>query len=133
MRALFESSPGVPNGILRTAAGELLVVNTLGKSLGVYQRDLEAKQPAAAPQAPPLVHVGDLALASGCDNLTENAEGDVLLACHPKSLTFLRHADDHAYPSPSEVLLILTLTFTLKCDIRMRYWFGWVGQFHSIV
>jgi hypothetical protein len=72
------------------------VAETLGKRMLVYRREGDRG----------LVLTRSFA-ADVCDNIdVDAATGDVLVACHPKPLTFQLHAqsEQHARDAPSEVL-----------------------------
>lgn len=84
------------NGINVSQDGrELYVASTLGKCLIVYHRD---------PETGDLSNRRDINLNTGVDNIELDESGNLWIGCHPKLLTFVRHAGDTSRLSPSQII-----------------------------
>jgi arylesterase / paraoxonase len=85
------------NGIWATADGKLLYVSTTtGRKFYVYNRAADGS----------LALARGLELGTGADNIDIDEGGVIRVACHPKLLTFTKHAADEGIKSPSQVLEI---------------------------
>ncbi|MBN2159234.1 MAG: hypothetical protein JW807_07550 [Spirochaetes bacterium] len=83
------------NGIWAGAAGKLLYASTTtGKKFYVFRRGTSG--------ALTLLRAIDIGTAG--DNIDVDARGTIRVTCHPKMLTFLRHAADEANRAPSQIL-----------------------------
>jgi len=87
------------NGInISRNRNELYVAGTIGKSILVYHRDTSSGQ---------LSLKNEIYLGTGADNIELDEAGNLWVACHPKLLTFLKHASDTSRLAPSQVFKIL--------------------------
>jgi arylesterase/paraoxonase len=86
------------NGINASSDGRTLyVAATLGNMLYAYDRD---------PASGDLLPKARLEVGTGIDNIERDTRGNLWAGCHPKLLTFVKHAKDPAQISPSQVLKI---------------------------
>lgn len=86
------------NGIWVDAGGKLLYASTTtGKEFIVYRRSPGGD----------LAETARLDLGTAGDNIDVDSSGRILVACHPKLLTFVKHAKDPGKKSPSQVLEIV--------------------------
>lgn len=86
------------NGIALSPDGtRVYVAETAARALDVFRRD---------PETGALDLVTRTVLASGPDNLSVTADGAIWIAAHPRMLAYLRHAQDPAVRSPSQVLRV---------------------------
>lgn len=86
------------NGIWATADGKTIyATSTTDKKFHVYDRD-------GATGA--LTQVSEIYLDSGCDNIDVDANGRILIACHPKLLSLIKYMKDSTKKSPSQILEI---------------------------
>lgn len=86
------------NGINLSQDGrQLYVASPIGKYLLQYQRD----QSTGA-----LTDRQEMDLGTGVDNIELDEQGNLWIGCHPKLISFIRHAADASRPSPSQVLRI---------------------------
>ncbi len=89
---------GYANGInLSRDKRELYVAATIGKSILVYERDTTTGQ---------LALKNEISLDTGVDNIEVDENGNLWVACHPKLLTFVKHANDTSKLAPSQVFKI---------------------------
>ena len=87
---------GYANGINVSPDGSMLYVcATVKRTLHVYDRN---------PATHALSLKETIDLQTGLDNIEVDAAGRLTIAAHPKLLTFVKHAKDPAYHSPSQVL-----------------------------
>ncbi|MDZ4846560.1 MAG: SMP-30/gluconolactonase/LRE family protein [Chitinophagales bacterium] len=83
------------NGINMSRDGkEVYVASTIAGSVQVYDRDSASGK---------LMLKDEIFLKTGIDNIELDEEGNLWVACHPKLLTFVRHANDTSKLSPSQV------------------------------
>ena len=86
------------NGInMSTDGKEVYVASTIGGSVLVYARDVSSGK---------LSFKEEIRLQSGADNIEIDEQGNLWVACHPKLLTFVKHANDTSKLSPSQVFKI---------------------------
>ena len=86
------------NGINRSAdARQIYVAATVGKSLLVYERDLDNGQ---------LTSGQALYLNTGVDNIELDDQSNLWIGCHPKLLTFVKHSKNSDRLSPSQVIRV---------------------------
>jgi arylesterase/paraoxonase len=91
---------GIPyaNGIaLSLDHAHVYVASTTKGRILRFERDEESGA---------LVQVDTYELQTGADNIEVDGYGNLWIGAHPKLLTFLRHAGDHARRSPSEVVFV---------------------------
>jgi arylesterase/paraoxonase len=89
---------GYANGINVSPDGKLLYVSeTVGQALHVFDRN---------PVTNVLALKEKVDLKTGLDNIELDVAGRLYIAAHPKLLTFVKHAKDAAYLSPSQVLFL---------------------------
>jgi len=87
---------GYANGINTSSDGRLLYVcAAVGRALHVYDRN---------PATHEISLKETIDLKTGLDNIELDTAGRLYIAAHPKLLTFVKHAKDAAYLSPSQVL-----------------------------
>jgi len=87
---------GYANGINMSSDGRLLYVNTtVEQVLYVYDRN---------PATHEISLKETIDLHTGLDNIELDVAGRLYIAAHPKLLTYVKHAKDAAYLSPSQVL-----------------------------
>ena len=83
------------NGIWAEDRGDLVyATTTIGGEFLAYRRSPGGD----------LTEIARLHLASGADNIDVDASGRILVACHPRLLTFVKHAKDRTRKAPSQVL-----------------------------
>jgi len=83
------------NGIWATSDGKrLYAAATTGKMFYEYDRQ----------QGGNLKLISKIDLGTGADNIDIDAQGRILIAAHPKLITFLKHAGNKENTSPSQVL-----------------------------
>jgi len=88
-----------PNGIAVSRDGRTVyVASTLKRCIKVYDRDVASGA---------LQYRDEIDLSSGVDNLDIDREGNIWVACHPKILTFVKHAGDPSVQSPSQVIKVV--------------------------
>lgn len=88
---------GYANGINQTPDGKYIVVAaTSGRALHVYEIEEDAN----------LKEVDKIDLGTGPDNIDFDRDGNILIACHPKLLKYVAHAENAKNYSPSQVLKI---------------------------
>jgi arylesterase/paraoxonase len=84
------------NGIWATVDGKnIYATSTIGKKFHVYDRDGKTGS---------LKQVSELYLDTGCDNIDVDANGRILIACHPKLLSFIKHVKDRTKKAPAQIL-----------------------------
>lgn len=94
------SSIVYPNGINISDDGtKIFVTSTLEKKLFVFN-------PAASNQTLELVAEAPMKYAP--DNIEKNAEGKLIIACHPKTLAFMNHRKSENNLSPSAIIEVNT-------------------------
>lgn len=76
---------------------EVYVAATIGKHILVYERDLLSGR---------ISFKKEIHLTTGVDNIELDEHGNLWVACHPRLLTFVRHAGDTSLPAPSQVIKI---------------------------
>jgi arylesterase/paraoxonase len=94
----FEAATGLgyANGINISSDGRLLYVSTtVEQVLYIYDRN---------PSTHEISLKETIALHTGLDNVELDVAGRLYIAAHPKLLTYVKHAKDAAYLSPSQVL-----------------------------
>jgi|LakMenE18May11ns_1017448.scaffolds.fasta_scaffold9948234_6 arylesterase/paraoxonase len=86
------------NGINLSADGKrLYVASPIGKCVLEFQRD---------PVTGRLTDRQVTNYGTGVDNIELDEHGNLWVGCHPKLLSFIRHAGDSSRPSPSQVLRV---------------------------
>ncbi len=86
------------NGVQLIEDGRgLVVAETLGRSLAIFDRD---------PATNVLAFRERVFLGTGVDNITTAPDGRLFVAAHPKLLTFTGHARDPRKAAPSQVLMV---------------------------
>jgi arylesterase / paraoxonase len=84
------------NGIWATADGRnIYATSTIDKKLHVYDRDGATGS---------LKQVFELYLGTGGDNIDVDANGKILIACHPKLFSLMAHMKDETKKAPSQIL-----------------------------
>ncbi|MBX3420382.1 MAG: SMP-30/gluconolactonase/LRE family protein [Pirellulaceae bacterium] len=84
------------NGINTSAdASYVYVASPIGKQLIVYRRDQASGK---------LEKLRTVLLGTGVDNIERDTDGNLWVGCHPKLLSFVRHARDTRRLAPSQVL-----------------------------
>lgn len=73
---------------------EVYVASTIGGSVLVYDRDAASGK---------LTLKDEIILKTGTDNIELDEQGNLWVACHPKLLTFVQHANDTSKFSPSQI------------------------------
>ena len=76
---------------------EVYVAATIGRGVFVYNRSDSTGQ---------LAFKSFIYLNSGADNIEPDERGNLWVACHPKLLTFVKHANDTSRLAPSQVFKI---------------------------
>ena len=85
------------NGINRSLGGDTIyATSTTGRKLHVYTRQPEGT----------LELNKEVPLETGADNIDVDANGNLLIGCHPQLLKFVKHAADPSTHSPSQVLRV---------------------------
>jgi len=83
------------NGIWAAVDGKrLYAAATTGKTFYEYERGASGN----------LKLISKIDLGTGADNIDIDAQGRILIAAHPKLITFLKHAGNKENLSPSQVL-----------------------------
>ncbi len=83
------------NGINMSRDGkEVYVASTIAGSVQVYDREAASGK---------LTLKDEILLKTGTDNIELDEQGNLWVACHPKLLTFVQHANDTSKLSPSQV------------------------------
>ena len=86
------------NGINHNAdASEIYVTETTGRKLQTFRRDATTGA---------LVHIHELFIPMGLDNIDVDSQGDLWIGAHPRLLDFLGHAQDAKKLSPSAVVRV---------------------------
>lgn len=86
------------NGINVSADGATLYVSEfLGRSVNVYERDLETGA---------LVHRRSIPVRTGADNIEMDESGHLWIGAHPRVFDFLAHAEDETALAPSHVIRV---------------------------
>jgi arylesterase/paraoxonase len=84
------------NGVAVTGDGEtLFLASTIGKKLRVFRRDIKSGS---------LELAQTIDIGTAGDNIDIDNRGRILLTCHPKLLTFVKHSNDSTKKSPSQIL-----------------------------
>jgi arylesterase / paraoxonase len=84
------------NGINISQDGKkLFLAATIGRTISTYDRDIASGA---------LIKTSELNTGTGVDNIELDAEGNLLVGCHPQLLKFASHAGDENKISPSEII-----------------------------
>lgn len=84
------------NGIILDKEGKrVYVAATTDRSVYIFDRN---------PEDGSLSESGEVFTDTGVDNIELDADGNLWIGAHPQLLTFLKHAEDAANKSPSQVL-----------------------------
>ncbi|MEQ8748017.1 hypothetical protein [Pyruvatibacter sp.] len=84
------------NGVNKSPdGGTIYIAQFLGRSVGVYDRDIETGA---------LTHVNDLPLETGVDNIEVTPDGTLYIGGNPRVLDFLAHAEDPNAIAASQVV-----------------------------
>ncbi|UTW56300.1 hypothetical protein [Kordiimonas sp. SCSIO 12610] len=86
------------NGINMSADGNIVyIAEVLRREIGVYAR---------TPASGALKYIKSIPVDTGPDNIEVGGDGSLYVAGHPYVFEFLKHAEDAAHISPSQVLKI---------------------------
>jgi arylesterase/paraoxonase len=92
------SGIGYANGINVSADGTILYLCAVTEgTLHIYSRDIESGKLALRQK---------IDLGTGVDNIELDADGGLWIGAHPQLLTFVRHAQNPARLSPSQIIYL---------------------------